>query len=81
MRKFVPQKKSFVPASFCRRATLIILRTAQTVTVIHHYHGVGNVYLINSKKLQIGIGISNFSIINSRNCISVIFGGQSPEGG
>ena len=29
------------------------------------YHGVGNLYLINSKKLQIGIGIGKFSIINS----------------
>ena len=25
------------------------------------YHGVGNFYLINSKKLQIGIGIGKFS--------------------
>ena len=30
-----------------------------------HYHGVGNLYLINSKKLQIGIGIGKFAIINS----------------
>ena len=29
------------------------------------YHGVGNLYLINLKKLQIGIGIGKFSIINS----------------
>ena len=28
------------------------------------YHGVGKFYLINSKKLQIGIGIGKFSIIN-----------------
>ena len=29
------------------------------------YLGVGNLYLINSKKLQIGIGIGKFSVINS----------------
>ena len=29
------------------------------------YHGVGNLYLINSKNLQIGIGIGKVSIINS----------------
>ena len=29
------------------------------------YHRVGNYYLINSKKLQIGIGIGKFSMINS----------------
>ena len=32
---------------------------------LFNYYGVGNVYLINSKKLQIGIGIGKFSIINS----------------
>ena len=33
---------------------------------IHYgYHSVGNFYLINSKNLQIGIGIGKFSIINS----------------
>ena len=35
------------------------------LTVCNLYHGVGNSYLINSKKLQIGIGIGKFSIINS----------------
>ena len=29
------------------------------------YYGVGNFYLINLKKKQIGIGIGKFSIINS----------------
>ena len=28
------------------------------------HHGVGNFYLVNSKKLQIGIGIGKFAIIN-----------------
>ena len=30
-------------------------------TVLCAYHGVGNFHLINSKKLQIGIGIGQFS--------------------
>ena len=30
-----------------------------------NYHGVGNLHLINSKKIQIGIGIGKFSVINS----------------
>ena len=42
------------------------------------YHGVGNFYLINSKKLQIGIGIGKFSIINSEELhISIFWGGDA----
>ena len=48
----------------------------------HHnnseYHGVGNFYLINSKKLQIGIGIGKFSIINSEELHIGTFLGKEP---
>ena len=46
-----------------------------------YYHGVGNLYLIHSKKLQIGIGIGKFSIINSEELHIGNFLGRSPEGG
>ena len=42
------------------------------------YHGVGNFYLINSKKLQIGIGIGKFSIINSEELHIGNIGGTDP---
>ena len=42
------------------------------------YHGVGKFYLINSKKLQIGIGIGKFSIINSEKLHIGNFWGTDP---
>ena len=45
------------------------------------YHGVGNFYLINSKKLQIGIGIGKFSIINAEELHIGNFGGTDPPRG
>ena len=42
------------------------------------YHSVGNFYLINSKTLQIGIGIGKFSIMNSEELHLGNFGGTDP---
>ena len=43
-----------------------------------HYHGVGNFYLISLKKLQIGIDMGKYSIINSEELHLGIFGGTDP---
>ena len=45
------------------------------------YHGVRNFHLINSKKLQIGIGIGRFSIINAEELHIGNLWVQIPEGG
>ena len=42
------------------------------------YQRVGSSYLINSKKLQIGIGIGKFSIINSEELHIGNFWGTDP---
>ena len=50
----------------------------QQISTLLEYHGVGNFYLINSRKLQIGIGIGKFSIINSEELHIGNFGGTNP---
>ena len=46
------------------------------------YHGVGNFYLINSKRLKIGIGIGKFSVfVIPRNFTSITFLEQMQWGG
>ena len=48
---------------------------------LQKYHGVGNLYLINRKKLQIGIGIGKFSVINSEELqIGKILGSDPQRG-